>query len=47
MDSLKKWTNFIYDTFSSLMLKLPFDKQQEMREKSNEIIFNFFKLLNI
>ena len=34
IDSLKKWTNFIYDTFLTLMLKLPFDKQEEMRDTS-------------
>jgi hypothetical protein len=33
MESLKKWTNFIYDTFSSLLLKFPFEKQTEMREQ--------------
>lgn len=34
IENLKRWTNFIYDTFSNLMLKLPFEKQQEMRDKS-------------
>jgi hypothetical protein len=41
MESLKKWSNFIYDTFSNMMLKFPFEKQQEMRD-SGKIILNFF-----
>lgn len=45
LESLKKWTNFIYDTFSTMMLKFPFEKQQELRDssksqsKSNSNIF--------
>ena len=31
-DSLNKWANFIYDNFASLLLKFPFDKQQELRQ---------------
>ena len=31
-ESLNKWTNFIYDNFSTLILKFPFDKQQELRQ---------------
>ena len=40
MDSLKKWTNYVYDMFSGLILKLPFDKQQALRDK----VENFIKL---
>jgi hypothetical protein len=42
MESLKKWTNFIYDTFSSLLLKFPFDKQQELRDQSNINLISIF-----
>jgi dynein light intermediate chain 1 len=31
-ESLNKWTNFIYDNFSNLILKFPLDKQQELRQ---------------
>jgi dynein light intermediate chain 1 len=34
MENLKKWTNFVYETFSSLILKFPFEKQQELRDNS-------------
>lgn len=34
MESLKKWTTFVYDSFSSLILKHPFDKQQGLRDQS-------------
>lgn len=34
MESLKRWLNLIYDTFSSLLLKFPLDKQQELRDSS-------------
>ena len=33
-ESITKWLNFIYDNFSTLILKFPFEKQQEMREQS-------------
>jgi hypothetical protein len=47
IESLKKWTNFIYDTFSSLLLKFPFEKQQELRDSSKIIFLNilFFKTI--
>ena len=32
-ESITKWLNFIYDNFSSLILKFPYEKQQEMREQ--------------
>lgn len=31
-DSIEKWANFIYDTFSALILKFPFEKQKELRD---------------
>lgn len=34
IESLKKWTNFIYDCFSNLFLKFPYEKQQELRDQS-------------
>ena len=37
-ESLKKWTNFIYENFSALILKFPFEKQQQMREQIVEKI---------
>jgi hypothetical protein len=36
MNSLKKWTSFIYDSFATLILKFPFEKQQEMRDSSKK-----------
>lgn len=33
-ESITKWLNFIYDNFSTLILKFPYEKQQEMREQS-------------
>ena len=34
MKSLEKWTKFFYDVFSTLILKLSFDVQNELRDKS-------------
>jgi len=36
-DSLKKWADFIYEAFAALILKFPFDKQKEIRQKSKKI----------
>lgn len=38
-ESIMKWTNFIYDNFSALLLKFPFEKQQELREQGNSFIY--------
>lgn len=40
MDTLKKWCNFINDTFSELLLKLKTDKQTELKE-NGKIKYNF------
>ena len=32
-ESLKKWTEFAYDTFSNLILKFPLKKQEELRNQ--------------
>ena len=37
MKSLEKWTKFFYDVFSTLILKLSFDVQNELRDKSKYI----------
>jgi hypothetical protein len=37
MENLKRWTNFIYETFSALILKFPFEKQQELRNSCKTI----------
>ena len=42
MDSLKKWTNFIYDAFSNLLLKFPYDKQQDLRKQGKTKLFIYF-----
>jgi hypothetical protein len=39
-NALKKWTDFIYTIFGKLLLKYPFDKQNEMRKKSKKILYN-------
>lgn len=39
-NSLKKWSDFIYDLFGKLILKFPFNIQTETRKKSKKIIFN-------
>ena len=39
-NALKKWTDFIYTIFGKLLLKYPFDKQNEMRKKSKIILYN-------
>jgi dynein light intermediate chain 1 len=36
-DSIKKWADFIYTVFGKLILKYPFDKQNEIRKKSKKI----------
>jgi hypothetical protein len=36
MENLKKWSNFIYEAFSSLLLKFPYEKQQELRDNSKD-----------
>lgn len=38
MENIKKWTSFIYDTISNLMLKLPFEKQEELRQQSKKFL---------
>ena len=38
--SLQRWTDFIYEIFASLMLKFPFDVQNEIRKKSKKIFNN-------
>jgi hypothetical protein len=40
MENLKRWNAYLYDMFSNLIVKLPYDKQQEMRDK----IENYLKL---
>ena len=35
-DSIKKWADFIYTVFGKLILKYPFDKQNEIRKKSKK-----------
>lgn len=37
IQSIEKWANFYYDTFSALLLKLSFDVQTELRNKSKKI----------
>jgi len=38
MENLKKWTAYIYEMFSNLILKLPFEKQQALRERVESFI---------
>lgn len=33
MENFKKWTSYVYENFSALMLKHPYEKQQELRER--------------
>lgn len=40
LDQIKKWTNFILEKFSKLLLKLPYDKQQEIQKN----LENYIKL---
>lgn len=41
--SIDRWTNLIYDAFGALIVKLPKDKQDEMRKNGKEftILYNF------
>ena len=41
--SLKRWADFIYEAFGKLLLKFPFDVQNQIRKKSK----NYKKLLSI
>jgi hypothetical protein len=34
MENLKKWSSFVYEAFSSLLLKFQYEKQQELRDNS-------------
>ena len=38
-DSLKRWADFIYTVFGKLLLKYPFEKQNEIRKKSKKIFY--------
>ena len=44
MKSIEKWTKFYYDAFSNLILKLPFEVQNELRDKSkyNFLIYKIY-----
>ena len=42
MQSIEKWANFYYDTFSALILKLSFNVQTDLRNKSKNYIINNF-----
>ena len=33
LDNLRKWSNFIYDSFATLLMWIPLEKQEELREK--------------
>ncbi len=45
IESLRKWCNYIYDSFGSLMMKFPLEKQEELRTKSNGNLL--YQLLNM
>ena len=45
IDSLKKWSNFIYDSFGKLVNKFPYDLQVQIRKQSKKI-FLIFNILN-
>ena len=41
--SIKKWLEFIYDTFSNIILKLSYDKQEKLRnDGKNYYFFNMY-----
>jgi len=40
-NSLKKWSDFIFEAFGKLILSFSFDEQNEIRKKSKTIINNF------
>ena len=40
INSLRKWSDFIYDIFGKFIVKFPFDIQTEIRKKSKKIFFN-------
>ena len=40
-NSIKKWLEFIYDTFSNIILKLSYDKQEKLRNDGKIILFLF------
>ena len=42
--SIKKWLEFIYDTFSNIILKLSYDKQEKLRNDGKN--FYFFNVYN-
>ena len=44
IDSLKKWSNFIYDSFGKLINKFPYDLQVQIRKQSKIFIFNNYTL---
>ena len=37
--SIKKWLEFIYDTFSNIILKLSYDKQEKLRNDGKNFYF--------
>jgi hypothetical protein len=40
-NSIKKWLEFIYDTFSNIILKLSYDKQEKLRNDGKIILILF------
>ena len=38
-NSIKKWLEFIYDTFSNIILKLSYDKQEKLRNDGKNFYF--------
>jgi hypothetical protein len=46
INSLRKWSDFIYDIFGKLIIKFPFDVQTQIRKQSKKIFFNNICLIN-
>ena len=44
INSLRKWSDFIYDIFGKLIVKFPFDIQTQIRKQSKIFIFNNYTL---